>query len=50
MRPQRRPVQRHSHAAEQAIIINQVVRLLDRMDLNRQRIALNLIRALSRQT
>lgn len=40
---------RRASAAEQAIITNQIVRLLDRLDIQRLRIALSLIRALNRQ-
>lgn len=48
--PARRTPQRRSTAAEQAIIANQILRLLDRMDISRQRLSLSIIRTLARQS
>jgi transcriptional regulator with XRE-family HTH domain len=46
----RRTPQRRSTAAEQAIIANQILRLLDRMDISRQRLSLSIIRTIARQS
>ena len=48
-RPERKTLRRSTRrATEQAMITNQILRLLDRMDINGQRVALTVIRALSR--